>query len=184
MMLPGCDTGSLSGKSSKYDLVDEKGNTPLMYAAMKGDNERIKFLINNGANVNLANRGYTPLSTSSAMGHTKTVRLLIENGANINTVSDDGITPLMQASINGHTKTARFLIENGANRSLRSPAGLTASDFAKMARGDNKIPAKKQESAQGQENSEGEAKGEFFGKLAGDVFKDYANSYVKEKLIK
>lgn len=56
----------------------------------KNDIETVRFLLENGANVNLQNNsGYTPLCCASSNGHIEVVSLLLENGAKVTTVTLD-----------------------------------------------------------------------------------------------
>lgn len=58
------------------------GETPLFMAAGEDNEELIKFLIKNGANVNTKSKeGKTPLSIAVEEGHTKIIELLKSNGA-------------------------------------------------------------------------------------------------------
>ncbi len=61
---------------------DYKGYTPLIMASNMNNEELIKFLIKNGANVNVkANDGTTPLSHAFQAGHTNIIEILKAAGA-------------------------------------------------------------------------------------------------------
>ena len=79
--------------------------TPLHKAARDGQLERVKELINAGADVNskLTN-GLTPLQTSLPNGHVECMKLLIESGADVNCKQNfHEVTTLHSASFYGHT---------------------------------------------------------------------------------
>jgi ankyrin repeat protein len=58
------------------------GNTPLFMAASEDNEELIRFLIKNGADVNAkSKKGKTPLSLAVEAGHTKIIELLKANGS-------------------------------------------------------------------------------------------------------
>jgi len=66
------------------DVRDVHGETPLLYAAIKGRYEAATILLENGADVNLAeNDGWTPLHFA-ACGRVDVVELLIKNKAKLN----------------------------------------------------------------------------------------------------
>jgi ankyrin repeat protein len=111
-----------------------RGRTRLMYAALKGDVERARFLVERGAAVNDSSGWGTVLMHASSYGHLETVRcLLVQGGADVNLARTvDGWTPLMLAATMGHLDIVRLLLEHGADRQLLSHSGRTAHSFALM----------------------------------------------------
>ena len=78
--------------------VDEDGRTPLLIACENGDIRAARNLLNNGADVNRANKkGETPLYVACERGHVDAVRLLLEKGADVERVGESGWTPLRRA---------------------------------------------------------------------------------------
>ena len=74
------------------------GASPLYVASENNHFEVVKLLIENHADVNLANnKGATPVWIASQEGNFEVVKLLIENHADVNLASDNnkGATPLM-----------------------------------------------------------------------------------------
>lgn len=70
-----------------------------LYSAVKAGNiEKIRTLINNGADVNYVFRpeefAYTPLHMAAYYAKNETIELLVNKGANINCYSLEGKTPL------------------------------------------------------------------------------------------
>lgn len=91
------------------------GKTPLIYACSFGHENIVRFLIQKGVDVNLAElAGFTPLFWAAAKGHINIVRLLLDNGANANIIGSSA-SPLMVASSRGYIHIVRLLIEYGAN---------------------------------------------------------------------
>ena len=71
------------------------GSTPLMVAALFGQTEAAKLLIQKGANVNIKNNdGSTALHLAAAFGLIETVELLLAKGADVDARKDDGKTAL------------------------------------------------------------------------------------------
>lgn len=59
------------------DARDAYGNTPLHYAAISGHEEAIRFLFENGAQLEAFNEfGHTPIFMAAAKGHFKCITLL------------------------------------------------------------------------------------------------------------
>jgi len=81
----------------------------------------VRFLLENGADVNIAdNKGTTPLMLASDNCNINLVRLLLDNGADIHMTDDRGRTALIRACISNKSSKAtqlsfiKFLLENGA----------------------------------------------------------------------
>jgi ankyrin repeat protein len=86
--------------------------TALAYAAYQGRDGLIKFLLQNGANVNT---GFTPVSV------------------HVN-------TPLMMAAMQGHTNATLMLLRAGADARARVINGHTAAELAARHNGRDLVP--------------------------------------------
>ncbi|HZS10079.1 MAG TPA: ankyrin repeat domain-containing protein [Blastocatellia bacterium] len=100
------------------------GTTPLMQAALYGDAQAVRLLLEQGADPNLRNdAGATALMW--AVDDPEKTRLLIEHGANVNARSDDGRTPLLIAAEQfSNSGVIKLLLERGADLSAKSPNNL------------------------------------------------------------
>ena len=88
-------------------------NEQLLKECEKGELKIVKFLVENGANIEIKdNNGMTPLSNACRGGYLDVVKFLIENGANIETKDVNGMTPLLKAI---SLDVVKFLVEKGAN---------------------------------------------------------------------
>lgn len=91
-----------------------------LYNAVKaGKSEKVKVLINDGADVNYVFRpeeyGYTPLHMAAYFAMNNIMELLIDNGANVNSYSLEGKTPLDYAvERHNRAETVSLLLRNGA----------------------------------------------------------------------
>lgn len=96
------------------------GSTPLMYAALYGDSDSVRRLLEGGADPNLRNEaGVTALMWATA--DPEKSRLLLERGADPNARSDDARTPLMIAAGRfGSTDVVKLLLDRGANPSVKA----------------------------------------------------------------
>jgi ankyrin repeat protein len=114
---------------------DEKGNTPLMYAAQFNKNPEVtRMLLDAGAEVNTRNiYGWTPLMYAAQFNKNPEVtRMLLDAGAEVNAKKKDGWTPLMYAAAdNENPEVIHILLEAGADGSNKNYWGETALDYAK-----------------------------------------------------
>ncbi|MEE2637990.1 MAG: ankyrin repeat domain-containing protein [Acidobacteriota bacterium] len=97
-------------------------------ATRKGDIERVRELLRDGADVNAPQvDGSTALHWAVQWDDVETASLLLEAGANIAAVNEAGATPMQLAAINGSARFLKLLLDAGAdvNASL-SPHGDTA----------------------------------------------------------
>ena len=89
---------------------------PLQESVSHGDEEAIKRLILQGANVHMEFDGRTPLHIAARQGQTAVAKLLIANGAYVDKAeASDLHKPLYDAAKNGHISVAQLLLTEGAN---------------------------------------------------------------------
>lgn len=109
--------------------TDERGRTPLHLAARGVHFEVIRFLVENGADVNARDaNGSTPLHSTASRSHFEACRLLIEKGAEVDVKNTDGKTPFYYASYGGHKELIHYLLDKGADQSdieIRNAWGRT-----------------------------------------------------------
>ena len=75
---------------AKVDARSNLGN-PLFLAAGEGKLDAVRYLLDEGANVNASEKqGHTALAEAAYYGHIDVVKELLLHGADINAVSDDG----------------------------------------------------------------------------------------------
>jgi hypothetical protein len=109
-----------------HDYRDEM-NDGLHNCAAAGDLERIKQLVEGGANIDeLDTDGQTALSWACYEGYYDIVVYLAEHGANVAFADSSGTTALHLACTEGNLPTVKFLLEHGANITERDSEGMTA----------------------------------------------------------
>lgn len=108
---------------------------PIHNAARNGTLNRVRELINSGANINERNhQGWTPLMTAAYKGRLPMVSELLNKGANINSRSNDGQTALLYAAFWGQLPIVKLLLNRGANINVRSGIGYNALMYAVISR--------------------------------------------------
>ncbi|KAK6626839.1 hypothetical protein RUM44_009316 [Polyplax serrata] len=131
-----------------------RGETPLHKAAIKGDEELVTKLLEEGADPNIpdfagkefmyamfltlikavwlpsSGAGWTPLHEACNHGWYGVALALVQAGASVNATGFDDDTPLHDAAINGHSKLVRLLVDSGADIHFRNKGGKTPCDVA------------------------------------------------------
>ncbi|MBK6982962.1 MAG: ankyrin repeat domain-containing protein [Betaproteobacteria bacterium] len=109
-----------------------EGQTALHRAAAQNEVQMVKFLLDHGADPNVADAdGNTPLLVTAYKGHLEVALLLIAAKADLDVAeSRYGITPLMEAARKGHVELVGMLLAAGANRASTTKDGRTARELA------------------------------------------------------
>ena len=102
---------------------DHKGLTPLVYAVVALQPEAVKFLLDQGASVNIDNvYDLSPIHWAAALGEIEMLTLLLKYG-NVDLQGCNGITPLIFAVEMNQVDTIKLLLEQGANVNLADDDG-------------------------------------------------------------
>ena len=114
------------------DSKDGDGNTGLIIAINRGDEQWTGWLLNQGANINLGGKGGdTPLIAAARVGFSQAATWLIALGAKVDTANRMGETPLIIAVQQRNAPMVRQLLEAGADPDRTdSAAGYSARDYA------------------------------------------------------
>lgn len=124
-----------SHPKTKTEVRNDKDESALMLAALKGYLPLVQKLVENDADVNKT--GWTPLHYAASGGHVQVMAYLLEHSAYIDAESPNGTTPLMMAAMYGSPEAVKHLIQAGADLTLKNQLGLTALDFAVRGRRQN-----------------------------------------------
>ncbi|MHC4218425.1 MAG: ankyrin repeat domain-containing protein [Planctomycetota bacterium] len=129
--------GALLAGGASPTATDKRGRTPLMSAVQSRNAEAVRYLIENGAEVNARDvlQGTALLRAAGTFGDAETVQVLLSAGAEVNTQDKNGMTPLMWAARWGDASRVEVLVKAGAKVAARDKNGRTALDWAR-ARGE------------------------------------------------
>nr|XP_044998637.1 ankyrin repeat domain-containing protein 12 isoform X2 [Jaculus jaculus] len=122
---------SSSRQKDKVNKRNERGETPLHMAAIRGDVKQVKELISMGANVNVKDfAGWTPLHEACNVGYYDVAKILIAAGADVNTQGLDDDTPLHDSASSGHRDIVKLLLRHGGNPFQANKHGERPVDVA------------------------------------------------------
>ncbi|KAM9458054.1 ankyrin repeat domain-containing protein 12 [Salvelinus alpinus] len=124
-------SSTASRARDKVNKRNERGETPLHMAAIRGDAKHVKEIISLGADVNVKDfAGWTPLHEACNLGYYDVAKVLIAAGAEVNTQGLDDDTPLHDASSSGHTDIVKLLLRHGGNAFQANKRGERPVDIA------------------------------------------------------
>ena len=97
-------------------------NNLLIESARRGDLERVKSLVERGADIHAKHDA--ALVTSARNGHFDIVKYLVESGADIHALDD---AALRKSAAKGHLEIVKYLIERGADIHAQNEQALMSS---------------------------------------------------------
>ena len=121
----------------RAEVRSPRDESPLMLAALRGQDALVVKLVSKGAAVNKA--GWTPLHYAATGGHLRIAAFLIGAHADVNAESPNGTTPLMMAAMYSSSDMVKLLLESGAEAYPRNDLDLSAEDFAVKAGRDDSV---------------------------------------------
>ncbi|XCA36371.1 MAG: ankyrin repeat domain-containing protein [Wolbachia endosymbiont of Armadillidium vulgare] len=119
------------------DTRDHNGQTPLHYTIQSGNTEVAKYLIDNGANLNIRDNYYhktntqyvyykTPLHYAIESGNTEIAKYLVDRGANPNIQDAYSKAPLYSAIYSGNAEIVKYLLDHNADPNSKGFSLLAA----------------------------------------------------------
>jgi ankyrin repeat protein len=118
--------------SGLVDARDADGNTALIIAISRSDENWTGFLLNKGADPNLKGKGGdTPLIAAARVDFLEAAQWLLGMGAKVDEDNRMGETPLIVAVQRRDAPLVKLLLDHGANPDKSdSAAGYSARDYA------------------------------------------------------
>lgn len=115
------------------DLPDVNGRTPLLWAAWRGKSQKVRILLELGADPNKKDiEGFSPLAKAAQSGYLDCVRALVDGGATVTTTIYWGLEPIHLACQNAlkGLRVVEYLLVHGATATATTPSGGTQLYFA------------------------------------------------------
>ena len=113
--------------SDGFQSAARPGERSLFNASRRGDLERMRELIDAGADVNEALDGDgSPLIGAARAGHLAATKLLLDRGADPNLAVEGDGNPLIMAAHEGHRDVVALLLDRGAHVDQVVPSDETA----------------------------------------------------------
>lgn len=112
------------------------GETALHAVVQRRDLTWVRFLLQRGANPNIADsNGVYPIQVAAQLGFLEGVERLIKGGAEIDVSDSTGETPLISAVHRRDLKIIELLVANGGNADRTDNSGRSARDYAMLMGG-------------------------------------------------
>ena len=92
----------------RAEVRSPRDESPLMLAALRGQDALVVKLVSKGAAVNKS--GWTPLHYAATGGHVRIAAFLIGAHADVNAESPNGTTPLMMAAMYSNSDMVKLLL--------------------------------------------------------------------------
>ena len=123
------------GTLAQPDGQDGNGDSPLHFETRAGRDEFVLWILNRGANPDIANnKSETPMHHAAGDFSLPRVKLLAERGANPDKQDEDGDSPLHKISRGtdtaNNTALISLLLDKGANPNLKNNDGWRPLDLA------------------------------------------------------
>ncbi len=113
-------------RGADLNMVDEDGETALMYAVSGGHDDIVAYLLSKHADPDaLSAHGDTALFYAALKDRAGAASLLLKKGAKSEARNANGATPLIVAASHGSKATAQLLIGSGADINARGADGST-----------------------------------------------------------
>jgi ankyrin repeat protein len=122
----------LKNKAFEINSQLKDGRTPLFFSAANGNIDAVKFLVENGANLEIAeyDMGNTPLMAAISINHMEMCLYLISKGANIHAKNKNGDTPIHFATILGNYSMLKLLHRLGCDINEKNNEGNSCILYA------------------------------------------------------
>lgn len=119
----------------RNNSTDKLGRSDLHYAASENNSEKLKKLLQKGADVNAQDKnGFTRLHFAAQEFSVDAVITLLDNKAEVDKVNIYGNSPLLTAvyNSNGRGEIIKLLLKNGADPTLENKNGSSPLSLAKL----------------------------------------------------
>lgn len=121
------DSSPETARAKALSVPPKERDEALRTAALDGDLELVKALLNAGADPKCTDRdGDSVLMLAVASANADVVEFLLRAGLNVSDPNHDGQTPLIVAGATGRAKIVSLLLKAGADKNAADARGMTA----------------------------------------------------------
>lgn len=129
---PGELVDTLVAAGAEVDVLNNTDETPLFWAACRGNCQVVERLLVHGANVHArALFDETPMHQIGNGPVEELVDLLLRYGAEIGARAEDGSTPIHNAAFSLSPRAVKVLLDRGANKTTLTDEGKSPVDEAR-----------------------------------------------------
>ena len=112
-----CGNAEILATDAMSKTVNEKGETPFMFAVESGDTELVKEIVSSGADINARDSDGVPVLIKVIRSRNEEMaRILIKQGADVN-VSESNVTPIAVAVATNQLNVVKYLTAADADLS-------------------------------------------------------------------
>ena len=110
------------------DAARKDGTNALLRACKTGQSETVRFLLETGADVNIAKPNGNSCLHEAVYGHcsSETLHKIIQKGVNVNDVNNKSETALIVACYKAQAEPVKLLLENGVNPNISDDYDYTS----------------------------------------------------------
>ncbi len=113
--------------------LNADGNSALLLAVYKNNNQVAQFLIDNGAEINGNTKMGTPLMAAVVKGNITAAKMLLEKKADVNATDSNGVTALIYAVQFANLEMVQLLLNYKADKLHIDKQSKTAFEYAVFA---------------------------------------------------
>ena len=119
---------ALTDYGAHIDATRKDGTNALLRACKTGQSESVMFLLEAGADVNIAKPDGNTCLHEAVCGHCskEILQKIIQQGVNVNDVNNHIQTSLILACYTKQSESAKYLLENGADPNVSDADGYTS----------------------------------------------------------
>ena len=102
----------LLNRGADINWIGQYFHTALHYATISDKPDMVKWLLENGAEINTNSDGRSPLHIAAVRGNLQIVKHLLDYGAHVDTSDSFNFTPFSLACLRGHIDVVTIILDN------------------------------------------------------------------------
>ncbi len=123
----------IENQPKQINNKNNKGFTPLILASYYNNQEAVKLLLKNNANVDVISPMGTALMAATYKGNVAIVKMLLAYQADVNLSDEKGTTALHYACLFNNTTIAKLILKKKPKRNIKDVNSKTPLDYAVLS---------------------------------------------------